>query len=81
LKSQLAEIDRRPWQPRQLAGAKGSSELRGKSAAFGAAPVVPVDAASDPIGPLALADRMAADAATIDVSFKPKCLAIRVSPL
>lgn len=80
LKTQLAEIDRRPKPPRQLAGAKGNSEVREKSVAMAAVPLEPADGAADTIGPDAFAGCVAAGDATIDVSFKPKCRGIRVSP-
>jgi hypothetical protein len=78
---QSAEMDRRPQQPRQLAGENGNSEYWEES--FDAAELPgerPFNAAADSFRPGAARDD-AADAgrAADDVAFKPNCLGIQAS--
>ncbi|MCK1287081.1 hypothetical protein IVB41_24525 [Bradyrhizobium sp. 44] len=78
---QFAEMDRRPWEPRQLAGEYGSSE-HGEEC-FDAAELsgewlFDADAEAIRSGE-ALDDPVNADRATSDVAFKPKCLGIETS--
>jgi len=70
-------MDRRPWQPRQLAGENGSAWLRrasfdgGEERVDGAA-----GTARAGVGLVSLID---SERSAIDVAFKPKCLGIHSS--
>jgi hypothetical protein len=78
---QSAEIDRRPRQPRQLAGENGSSEYWGAS--FDAAELPEerlFNADVDSFRPgVARGDAADAGRAADDVAFKPNCLGIQAS--
>jgi hypothetical protein len=78
---QSAEIDRRPQQPRQLAGVNGSSEYW--EASFDAAELPGerlFNAGSDSFRPgVARDDAADAGRAADDVAFKPNCLGIQAS--
>ncbi|WP_139031320.1 hypothetical protein [Bradyrhizobium sp. ORS 375] len=83
---QLAEVDRRPWQPRQLAGEYGCSERGEESFEVGELPVEGILVAdSDAVRSCeAPDDSVNADHPAADAAFKPKCLrissSINVSP-
>jgi len=78
---QFAEIDRRPREPRQLAGEYGSSELG--EGIFDAGELSEewlIDAGPDATrSGMALDDVTDTDGAASDVAFKPKCLGIETS--
>jgi hypothetical protein len=83
---QSAEMDRRPRQPRQLAGENGSSEHW--EASFDAAELSgaelpgerPFNAGADSFRPgVARDDAADAGRAADDVAFKPNCLGIQAS--
>ena len=83
---QLAEMDRRPQQPRQLAGENGSSERCEASFDIAELPGAELpgerlfNADADSFRPgVALDDAMDADRAADDVAFKPNCLGIQAS--
>jgi hypothetical protein len=78
---QFAEMDRRPWQPRQLAGENGSARPGEASSdsgeGFGERPVnTAVGAAKAGVGSDTLIDPARSAS---DVAFKPKCLGIHSS--
>lgn len=77
---QFAEMDRRPWQPRQLAGENSSARLAGASSDSGEGfREKPVDAAAGTIAGTG-SDTLIDPARSItDVAFKPKCLGIHSS--
>ena len=71
-------MDRRPREPRQLAGEYGSSEYRAESLDAGErAGERLFDADTDAVGSgVAIDDAADADGAAANVAFKPKCLGI-----
>jgi hypothetical protein len=79
-RDQSCEIDRRPRQPRQLAGANGNSAPCGTSFATGELIGERwLDGEADPITSAVAVDDAAAGRATADDVFKPNCLGIRAS--
>ncbi|MHC2438813.1 hypothetical protein ACVMB0_006188 [Bradyrhizobium sp. USDA 4451] len=78
---QSAEIDRRPRQPRQLAGEYGSSESAEVCFDAGATSGTRFfDAAADAVRCCKSPDDpVNADRPAVDVAFKPKCLGIESS--
>lgn len=78
---QFAEIDRRPQQPRQLAGENGSSEYWEASFDAAVLPGEPLfNAEADSFRPgVARDDAGDAGRAADDVAFKPNCLGIQAS--
>jgi len=80
LRDQSCEIDRRPRQPRQLAGAKGKSAPWETSSATGELiGERSLDADTDSIKSAVAVDDAAAGRATADDVFKPNCLGIQAS--
>lgn len=78
---QFAEVDRRPREPRQLAGEYGSSEHgeeRFDAAELSGEWLFDADADAIQSGE-ALDDPVNADRSAADVAFKPKCLGIETS--
>ena len=74
-------MDRRPWQPRQLAGENGSSapwEASFETGELAGERVFEADA--DALRPdVAVDDAADADRAAADTAFKPNCLGIQTS--
>ncbi|MGJ4951382.1 hypothetical protein [Bradyrhizobium sp. HKCCYLS20291] len=77
----ILEVDRRPWQPRQLAGEYGCSEHGEEGCEVEDLPVEGVlDTASDAVrSGEAPDDPVNADRPAADAAFKPKCLRISSS--
>jgi hypothetical protein len=73
-------MDRRPWQPRQLAGENGSSAPLGASFDAGELAGELFEADTDTLMPdVAVDDAADADRAAADIAFKPNCLGIQTS--
>ncbi|WP_143271530.1 hypothetical protein [Bradyrhizobium mercantei] len=77
---QSAEIDRRPRQPRQLAGEYGNSDGEAGFDAGEPTTACFFDADADAVRSCkSLVDPVNADRPAVDVAFKPKCLGIASS--
>ena len=73
-------MDRRPWQPRQLAGENGSSAPWGASFGAGEFAGELFEADIDALMPdVAVDDAADAVRAAADIAFKPNCLGIQTS--
>lgn len=73
-------MDRRPWQPRQLAGENGSSARWEASFDAGGLAGELFEADTDTLMPDVTVDDAAdTDRAAADIAFKPNCLGIQTS--